>query len=131
LTLPGGEPQPVDGDALDSCLATSFDRIADALAQQYAAPATASSGDVVMRVSGIEDFNAYAALLAYLKQIAAIKSASPQRVEGGTVLLQLRLEGGAEQLARQLALDNRLAAEPVVDAAQATALQYRWQAAPR
>lgn len=131
LTLPAGEPRPVDGDTLDTCFATGFDRIADALAQQYAAPATASGGDVTMRVSGVEDFNAYATLLAYMKQIAAIKSASPQRVEGGTVLLQLRLEGGAEQLARQLALDNRLVVEPAADAGPAAPLQYRWQAAPR
>lgn len=136
--VPGtAAPLAADGDTADACLQAGFDRVADALAQQYATGATpdANAGSTVLRVSGIADFNAYAALLGYLKQIGAIKATQLQRAEGDAVVLQLRLEGGAEQLVRQLALDNRLA--PVADAGVATVgaaaepatLHYRWQAA--
>lgn len=135
--LPGlAAPLPVDGDTAESCLAAAFDRVADTLAQQYAvsaAPDASAAGSTVLRVAGVDGFNAYVALLGYLKQIGAIKVAALQQVDGDVVVLQLRLEGGVEQLVRQLALDNRLA--PAVDAgamdaaAQPATLHYRWQAA--
>jgi hypothetical protein len=127
--LAGSEPAPQsEGENLDAYLAPGFDRIADALAQQYAVTAAATTaGGATLRVAGVDSFNAYAALLAYLKQIGAIKAANLLQVQGDTVVLQLKLESSAEQLARQLALDNRLATE-AVDAAQPTVLNYRWQA---
>jgi len=125
-----GNEQPAlqgEGDNAASYLAQSIDRIADALAQQYATVATATAG-ATLRVDGIENFNDYIALLAYLKQVGAIKAANPTQIAGSTVILQLRLEGGAEQLARQLTLDNRLLLEQGGDAPSAV-LNYRWQAA--
>lgn len=129
--LPGAAaPLPADGDAADTCFAAGFDRIADALAQQYAAAASSdANGTTVLRVAGIDSFGAYAALLGYLKQIGAIKAATLQQVDGDVVQLQLKLEGSAEQLARQLALDNRLAPDSGAAAAQSATLHYRWQAA--
>ncbi|HSB96212.1 MAG TPA: DUF2066 domain-containing protein [Spongiibacteraceae bacterium] len=116
-----------EGDNAASYLAQSIDRVADALAQQYATVATATAG-ATLRVDGIESFNDYIALLTYLKQVGAIKAANPTQIAGSTVILQLKLEGGAEQLARQLALDNRLLLDQGSDASSAT-LNCRWQAA--
>jgi hypothetical protein len=127
-----------DGDNLAAYLVPSIDRVADTLGRQYAvvagAAGSAGSADgVVLRVGGIENFNDYAALLAYLRQLGAIKAANPLQVRGGEILLQIKLAGSAEQLARQLALDNRLASEPAIDTGAATTgplvLSYRWQAA--
>jgi hypothetical protein len=62
------------------------------------------------------------------------------QVQGDNVLLRLQLEGGQEQLARQLVLDNRLGvavdagATPAADAMPANGttpqpeLHYRWLA---
>jgi hypothetical protein len=131
---------PVEGGTLDACLAAGIDRIADTLAQQYAPAPTGGSGEVLLRVSGIDSFNSYAALLVYLKQVGAIKAANPVQVQGDNVLLRLQLEGGQEQLARQLVLDNRLGvavdagATPAADAMPANGttpqpeLHYRWLA---
>jgi hypothetical protein len=127
-----------EGDNLPAYLAPSMDRVVDALARQYAVVAStataagASDAGMLLRVAGIESFNDYAALLAYLKQLGSIKVANPLQVRGTEVLLQVKLEGSAEQLARQLALDNRLLLESAPEAGDATqpnTLNYRWQAA--
>lgn len=125
-TANGQQAIESQGDNLVAYLAPSIDRIVDALAQQYAASTTAATG-VSLRVVGIENFNDYAALLAYLKQAGSIKGVSPTQIRGTEIVLQLKLEGSPEQLARQLALDNRLTPE-AVDEAQPTVLNYRWQA---
>lgn len=120
----------VEGDSLMNYAAASIDRIADALAQQYAvlAPNTGAAG-VTLRVTGIESFNEYAALLAYLKQAGSIKSVDPLQVSGTEVLLRLRLDGSPEQLARQFSLDNRLLLESPESVGEAAMpqLNYRWQ----
>jgi hypothetical protein len=135
MVAAGAQPaQSGEGDTLEACLAAGIDRLADTLAQQYASAASSGSSDTLLRVSGIDNFNAYAALLVYLKQVGAIKAANPVQVQGDTVLLRLQLEGGAEQLARQLALDNRLeavatdAAATETGAAAQPELRYRWVA---
>lgn len=140
----GTQPaQAGDGEVLDACIAGGIDRLADALARQYASAASSGSGDALLRVSGVDSFNAYAALLVYLKQVGAIKAANPIEVQGDTVLLRVQLEGGAEQLTRQFALDNRLqaaaeagtapaapAAPPAAEtgAAAQPVLNFRWLA---
>jgi hypothetical protein len=142
----GAQPaQQGDGETLDACLAAGVDRLADTLARQYASAAAGGGGDALLRVSGVDNFNAYAALLVYLKQVGAIKSANPVEVQGDTVLLRVQLEGGAEQLTRQFALDNRLqaatdasatpptTADPAAAGSGAAAqpvLHYRWLAGP-
>lgn len=134
-------PQQAGGETLDACLAAGIDRLADTLAQQYAPAVSSGSGEALLRVSGIDGFNTYSALLVYLKRVGAIKAASPVQVQGDTVLLRVQLDGGTEQLARQLALDNQLeaVADPAAAAAPTTgaaaagpaaapALHYRWLA---
>jgi hypothetical protein len=122
-------------DTANGLLAANFDRLIDQLSPQYAA--TAEGGDgVMMQVNGIATFDDYAALLNYLQRIALIKRASPVLVRNDEVLLQLKLQGTSEQLARQLALETKLVPEnklavdtqSIGDPAASGTLSYRWSA---
>jgi hypothetical protein len=87
------------------------------------------AASVVLRVTGIESFDDYAALLNYLSRLAVIKGVSPVQVTNDEVTLQLKMQGSAEQLVQQFAVEKRLT--PTADGAPASMpLQYRW-AAPR
>lgn len=120
-----------EADSLSAALAPSIDKLADALASQYAvASSGAPSEGVLLRLIGIRNFDDYAHALAYLQRLEVVKSANPVQVEGEEVLLRLRIAGSAEQLARQLALDSRLQPQTAqTDSAagdQSAQLQYRW-----
>lgn len=80
-----------------------------------------------LRVAAIAGFDDYAALLQYLQRLTLLKAVQPAAIAGDEVALQLQVQGGAEALARQFALDGRL----VPQGAEAGApLRYRW-ASPR
>ena len=89
-----------------------------------------SAESMVLRVTGVENFDDYAGLLNYLAQLAVIRVANPIRVASDEVTLQLKIQGTTEQLVRQFAGDNRLTPILPANAAAAPALQYRW-APPR
>jgi hypothetical protein len=81
----------------------------------------------VLRVTGIENFDDYAALLNYLTRLTPVKGANPVQVFNDEVTLQLKLQGSIDQLVRQFALDNRLTPTAPSEVAPPTsALQYRW-----
>jgi hypothetical protein len=86
------------------------------------------AANILLRVSGIASFDDYAALLNYLGRLVAIKAASPIQLAGDEVTLQLKIQGGAEQLTRQLAQDTRLAPQASTDVVTPNVLHYRWAA---
>ena len=115
------------GNDLSTCVATALDRLVDNFSSQYAIAANSSAEGIVLRVSGVANFGDYAAVLNYLRRLAAVKNAQPVFVRGDEVFLQLKVEGGTEQLARQFALESRLA--PTANDANTplpVALSYRW-----
>lgn len=117
------------GDSLPASLTPAFNKLADALGAQYAVSAAGGAEGLLLRLNGIGNFDDYARALAYLQQLGAVKAVSPLQIRGDEVILRLRVEGGAEQLSRQLALDSRLQPQPLDNATfgnQAIALQYRW-----
>ena len=80
-----------------------------------------------MRVSGVANFSDYAAVLNYLRRLAAVKNAQPVLVRGDETFFQLKVEGGTEQLVRQFALESRLApAGNDANMPLPIALSYRW-----
>jgi len=119
-----------EGESLGAYLVPSFDKVADALAAQYAVAASGSSESLLVRLVGIANFDDYARALSYLQQIGGVKGVSPVQVLNDQVVLQLRIDGGAEQLTRQLALDNRMQAQAEQNGAalgsQVIQLQLRW-----
>lgn len=121
------------GNDLSACVATALDRLVDNLSSQYAIAANSSAEGIVLRISGVANFGDYAAVLNYLRRLAAVKTAQPVLVRGDEVFFQLKVEGGTEQLARQFALETRLTPTPnAADTAQGIntplpiALSYRW-----
>lgn len=118
------------GDTLGAALQPAVDRAVDALSPQYAVASGGAAEGLTLHVSGVDSFADYAALLSYLKRLGAVKSVSPLQLSGAELVLQLKIEGGPEQLARQLALESRLTVEATPAAAGASSLYYRW-AAPR
>jgi len=119
-----------EGESLPAALAPSFDKIADALAAQYAVAASGAAPEgVLLRLAGINNFDDYAQALACLQKQGGVKAVLPLQVAGDEVIVRLRIVGSAEQLSRQLALDSRLQPQAVDNSAfagQAVALQYRW-----
>jgi hypothetical protein len=80
-----------------------------------------------LRVSGIENFADYAALLGYLGGIGSVRAA-PELIEGDVVTLSLSIAGGSEHLVQQLATDRRLLPAAVAsDPAAPATLGYQWQ----
>lgn len=117
-----------EGDDLAGFLAPTIDRLADALAAQYAVAANgAAAQSVQLRLVGVTGFSDYARALTYLERVGAIKQVSTVEIRGDEVLLQLQIEGQREQLVRALALDNRLVpqTEPA-SAGSGERLEYRW-----
>lgn len=89
------------------------------------APSPGAEG-IILRVVGIGSFDDYAGLLNYLARVTAIKAANPIQVIDDEVTLQLKMQGNAEQLVRQFALENRLTPVAPVEGAISLPLKYRW-----
>ena len=118
-------------DTLPAYFAQTLDRIVDNFSPQYALAANAAAEGIVLRITGIGSFDDYAAVLNYLRHLAAIKNAIPMLLRSDELLLQLKIEGSAEQLTRQFALESRLAVTENSPAQNTlpVALNYRWGAA--
>ena len=138
-TLKGINAQSLNADAtgndLATCVAIAFDRLVDDFSSQYAIAANSSAEGIVLRVTGIASFDDYVAVLNYLRRLAAIKNAQPALLRDDELLLQLKVEGGTEQLTRQLALESRLTpTENNADTLKGintplpVTLSYRWAA---
>lgn len=122
-------------NSLGICAANALDRIVDNFSAQYAIAANSGSEGIVLRVIGVASFDDYSSLLNYLRRLAVIKSAQPVLIRGDEILLQLKIAGSTEQLARQLALESRLVSTVApADSSTANArlpatLNYRWAVA--
>ncbi len=100
-----------EGDSLPTFLAPTLDRLVDNFSVQYAVAANTAAEGFVLRITGIANFDDYAAAMNYLRHLGLIKAVSPVVLRDDEMLLQLKVEGSTEQLARQLALESRLTPE--------------------
>jgi hypothetical protein len=92
-----------------------IDLAADTLAAWYAPPSTRALSEVAIRVGGIGDFGAYAALLAHLKSLSLVRAVAVVELAGDVVHLVVTMRGDAELLGRIAALDARLVPASLVD----------------
>jgi hypothetical protein len=122
-----------EGDGLSAFLTPTIDRLADALAAQYAVAADGAAAQAVrLRLVGVASFSDYARVLTYLGRVGSVKQVDTLQISGDEMLLQLQIEGQRDQLVRALALDHRLVpqaeieAEPAAIDAGAEQLEYRW-----
>jgi hypothetical protein len=100
--------------------------LADRLAARYAT--AAGSGQIVkVRILGVDSFDAYGRLHAYLRALGPIQHADLRRASAGALDFELDVRGDIGQLNDALALQNVLV--PVA-APDAGALVYRLVLAP-
>lgn len=116
----------VDTD-LQRYLFAPLDRITSQLAGYFAITPEASLREKVqIRVDGVDDLQAYSALLNYVSSLGLVESVATTGLEGERIELTLGLIGNAAQLNELIALDRDLL--PVGSALDAGngLLHYRW-----
>ena len=131
-----GERSEIEGQApqLSEYIGAAIDVAADQLASKYAiVPVKMSEDGVVIRLTGIKDFRAYARAVAYLQQLSAVRYANPIYVENQQLFIHLIADGQLEQLEQTLALGKKLEKIAPLDSLQAgnyplTQLNYHWPA---
>lgn len=101
-------------------VADVVDRLADRLATRYAVGS--ARGVVSLRVEGIENTEAYAAVLDYLQTLAPVLDTYVSKVEGTDVMFELSTEGQQQQLVEIIELDRKLT---LLNASEERLL-YRW-----
>ncbi|WP_019529488.1 DUF2066 domain-containing protein [Dasania marina] len=132
-----GERSEIEGQApqLDEYVGTAMDVAADQLASKYAiVPVKMSEDGIVIRLTGIKDFTAYARAVDYLQKLSAVRYANPIYVENQQLFIHLIADGQLEQLEQTLALGQKLEKIAALDALQAAnypaaQLNYHWPSA--
>lgn len=109
-------------------LGSGIDRVAAALGDHYAGPATGSEAgtDLALQLRGISGFPAYGEAMRYLQRLEQVRDVRLVEVRGDQLLLTLHAAGGRQHLERLLALDNRLRVDAGPPAAD-DRLRYRWR----
>lgn len=98
---------------------------AQTMAERYAvAPGDGSEGLIMMSVSGVNEFSAYAAIVDWLEQLELVEHANIQRISGDRLELALVSLAEADDLARLIALNARLKPTP---GSLPDQLDYLWQ----
>jgi hypothetical protein len=82
---------------------------------------------VVVRIGGLQDVRAYAALTTYLEGLSLVRDVAVRELAGDTVLVELAVRGDLELLRRIFALDSRLAPAPRAEPPAADAPDFLWQ----
>jgi hypothetical protein len=92
---------------------------ADAFAEQYRS--IGGRQPVTLRISGVNDFDSYARVLAYLESLTILSSVDVESYRGGELLLRAVSRGDAQVLVRTFGLDSVLRERgiPVPSAASA------------
>jgi len=112
----GSERAEWQGDAADGA-----NGLADRLAARYAT-AAAAARVLHLRIEGINSFDDYGRLQAYLRTVGLLQRAELQRVDGGVLFFEMAVRGDVSQLNDAFALQRVL--EPVPDTGAGT-LAYR------
>lgn len=116
----------VDTD-LQSYLYAPLNRITSQLAGYFAiTPEASLRQKVLIRVDGVDDLQAYSALLTYVSNLGLVESVSTTGLQGERIELTLGLVGNAMQLNELIALDRDLLPVGSALALDPGLLHYRW-----
>jgi hypothetical protein len=105
---------------------------ADTLASRYAPSSTRSLNSLTVRIGGLDNVGAYAALTRYLEDLSLVRSIAVTELSGDTVQVQLGVRGDMGLLRRIFALEGHLV-PATADAADASgpasdrAVDFNWQ----
>ena len=105
----GSERAEWQGDAADGA-----NGLADRLAARYAT-AAAAARVLHLRIEGINSFDDYGRLQAYLRTVGLLQRAELQRVDGGVLFFEMAVRGDVSQLNDAFALQRVLAPVPDTD----------------
>jgi hypothetical protein len=100
---------------------------ADTLASRYAPGSTRSMTTVTVRVGGLADVRAYAALTRYLEGLSLVRTIAVREFAGDTAQFELGCRGDLELLRRIVAIDGRLAPASRPDGAAPETPDFVWQ----
>jgi hypothetical protein len=96
-----GPPSRAQGNPTDG-----LDLAADTLAARYAPASTRGTATAQVRIDGINDVRAYAALTHYFSKLSLVRALAVEEFAGDAVALRLTLRGDKELLRRIVALDS-------------------------
>lgn len=124
-----GEATVFDGfeESLQAYLYNPLERVTTQLADYFAiVPVSTNQNFVRLRVDGIDDLQAYSALLNYVRNLSLVRSVAMAHLDGERLELELGLQGDAQQLLELIALDRDL--RPIASSrnSDASLLHYRW-----
>ncbi|WP_145999269.1 DUF2066 domain-containing protein [Oceanicoccus sp. KOV_DT_Chl] len=98
-----------DADNINDFIGAALDQVAELLGDQYAvAPVRISDNGLLLRMTGVSDFTAYARAIQYLESVAAIRHANVVAVEGDEIIVRIVADGLLSQLQQAFVLDGRL-----------------------
>ncbi len=91
----------------DGSVASGPDRLADFFAARLATSSSAS-GQMQLRVDGVNSLDDYGRLSQYLSTLDVIEDYSVDQIAGGTVVFSLLVRGDTDRLMRSIALQSIL-----------------------
>lgn len=116
----------VDTD-LERYLSAPLNRITNQLAAYFAiTPEASLREDVLVRVDGVDDLQAYSALISYVSSLGLVESVATTGLDGERIELTLGLIGNAVQLNELIALDRDLLPVGSLQDIGNGLLHYRW-----
>jgi len=114
---------------LRAYIGDGLNAVADLMATQYAvAPVDIADNGVLLRLTGVDNYLEYAAVVSYLESVASIRHANIVDLEGDEIIVRLSADGHLSQLRQIFSLDNKLVAkqESDYDGRYNIALDYQW-----
>lgn len=130
LVLKDGKIQELqdDGDSAQAIVSKIVGEATDLIAREYTQKIhEATVSEVLLEVNNITDVTAYGQLLQHLKRDTNVKDVQVLNVKPSTVVLNVKVVGGHDQLKRDLSLDPALRLLPTTQLVTADNLQsYRW-----
>lgn len=108
--LQGGESRrwQMSSEDVSALIAYGVEESADWLANRFAKFAQDSEGELGLLVEGVADLLAYRRLLDHLSGISGVQAVRVETLDGDSVRLRLRVDGGRDALMRTIALGQRL-----------------------
>lgn len=112
---------------LQAYLYKPLERITAQLSNYFAVvPVATDQTYVRLRVEGIDDLQAYSALMNYVRNLGLVRSVVMASLDGARMELELGLQGDTQQLLELIALDRDLLPIANTQGRDAPFLHYRW-----
>jgi hypothetical protein len=115
----------VSADSVSDFIAEGVAFVAEDMSGRYAVAATgAVSGGVEMLVSGVSDYEDYAAIIRWLEGLELIDHANVESIVGSDIIIRLTARADSQQLKSIIELNRKLV--PAAGAVSVEQLSYQW-----